>query len=75
VEGAGIRVHAPLIDWSKARIIAEGVALGVDYSATVSCYRANARLEACGACDSCRIRREGFAAAGVPDPTRYSLPG
>jgi 7-cyano-7-deazaguanine synthase len=75
VEGGVFRVHAPLIDWSKARIIAEGVALGVDYSATVSCYRANARLEACGACDSCRIRREGFAAAGVPDPTRYSLPG
>jgi 7-cyano-7-deazaguanine synthase len=71
VEGARFRVRTPLIDWSKARIIAEGVRLGVDYAQTVSCYQANERLEACGRCDSCRLRREGFAAAAVVDPTRY----
>jgi 7-cyano-7-deazaguanine synthase len=75
VEGRAFRVHVPLIHWSKARIIEEGLRLGLDYGLTVSCYQANERLEACGACDSCRIRREGFAAAGVPDPTRYSRPG
>jgi 7-cyano-7-deazaguanine synthase len=74
VEGARFRVHTPLIDWSKARIITEGSRLGVDYAQTVSCYQANAHLEACGRCDSCRLRREGFAAAGVPDPTRYARP-
>ena len=72
VEGAGFRIHTPLIDWSKARIIAEGLRLGVDYAQTVSCYQANAALEACGRCDSCRLRQEGFAAAGVPDPTHYA---
>ena len=71
VEGARFRVHTPLIDWSKARIIAEGRRLGVDYARTVSCYQASEQLEACGRCDSCRLRREGFVAAGVPDPTRY----
>jgi 7-cyano-7-deazaguanine synthase len=57
---------------SKAEIIRAGVALGVDYAATVSCYQANAHGEACGRCDSCRLRRAGFTAAGVPDPTRYA---
>jgi 7-cyano-7-deazaguanine synthase len=71
VEGRGPRVLAPLISMSKADIIRAGVGLGVDYSLTVSCYQADARGQACGACDSCRLRREGFAAAGVADPTRY----
>lgn len=71
VEEGGIRVHAPLVDWSKARIIAEGVALGVDYGATVSCYQADAAGRACGRCDSCALRARGFADAGVNDPTRY----
>ena len=71
VEGRGPRVLAPLINMSKADIIQAGVRRGVDYSLTVSCYQADARGLACGACDSCRLRREGFAAAGVADPTRY----
>jgi 7-cyano-7-deazaguanine synthase len=71
VEGRGIRLLAPLLHWSKARIIQEGVRLGVDYSLTVSCYQADAQGRACGVCDSCRLRREGFHAAGVPDSTRY----
>jgi 7-cyano-7-deazaguanine synthase len=71
VEGARFRVHAPLIDLSKAGIIREGLRLGVDYAATVSCYQADADGRACGRCDSCRLRREGFLAAGVADPTRY----
>ncbi|HEY8507804.1 MAG TPA: 7-cyano-7-deazaguanine synthase, partial [Steroidobacteraceae bacterium] len=71
VEGKPCRVHAPLIQLSKSEIIREGVRLGVDFSATVSCYQADQEGRACGKCDSCRIRREGFAAAGVPDPTRY----
>lgn len=71
VEGARFRVHAPLIDLSKADIIREGTALGVDYSLTVSCYQASAEGEACGHCDSCALRAAGFAAAGLPDPTRY----
>lgn len=73
VEGAGLTVHAPLIRWTKAEIIRAGVALGVDYGLTVSCYQADASGAACGRCDSCRIRRAGFEAAGVPDPTRYRL--
>lgn len=72
VEGQTVRIEAPLIDFSKARIIAEGLRLGVDFSLTVSCYQADAEGRACGRCDSCRLRREGFAAAGVPDPTRYA---
>jgi len=72
VEGAEFRIHTPLIDWSKARIIQEGLRLGVDYAQTVSCYQANDALEACGRCDSCRLRQEGFAAAGVADPTNYA---
>jgi 7-cyano-7-deazaguanine synthase len=71
VEGRGARIHAPLIHLSKAEIIRIGARLGVDYSLTVSCYQADDRGLACGACDSCRLRREGFAAAGVADPTRY----
>jgi 7-cyano-7-deazaguanine synthase len=72
VEGETIAIDAPLVRWSKSEIIAHGLALGVDYAQTVSCYRADADGRACGACDSCRLRREGFAAAGVPDPTRYA---
>ena len=71
-EGATLEVVAPLQHWSKAQIIAEGTRLGVDYGLTVSCYQADAEGRACGRCDSCRLRREGFAAAGVPDPTRYA---
>lgn len=72
VEGSPLRIQAPLIAMSKAEIIRSGTALGVDYAQTVSCYQANEAGEACGRCDSCRLRREGFAAAGVPDPTRYA---
>lgn len=71
VEGAGLRVHAPLIDMRKADIVREGMRLGVDFAQTVSCYRADAQGRACGHCDACRLRAEGFAAAGVADPTRY----
>jgi 7-cyano-7-deazaguanine synthase len=71
VEGNPCRVHAPLISLTKADIIREGTRLGVDYSATVSCYQADSRGRACGRCDSCRLRRQGFADAGLPDPTRY----
>ena len=71
VEGVRFRIHTPLIDWHKAEIIRRGSALGVDFSETVSCYQADGEGRACGRCDSCRIRREGFAAAGLPDPTRY----
>ena len=71
VEGARLTVHAPLIDLSKAEIIRRGSALGVDYGQTVSCYQADDQGRACGVCDSCRLRREGFKAAGVPDPTPY----
>jgi 7-cyano-7-deazaguanine synthase len=71
VEGRPIAIEAPLIDLSKAEIIRRGLELGVDYAETVSCYQADADGRACGRCDSCRLRREGFEAAGVPDPTRY----
>ena len=71
VEGRPIRVRAPIIDMSKAQIIREGARLGVDFSATVSCYQADGQGRACGRCDACRIRRDGFATAGVVDPTRY----
>ena len=71
VEGRTMTVHAPLIALSKAQIVAEGVRLGVDFGVTVSCYQADADGRACGRCDSCRLRREGFAAAGILDPTRY----
>ncbi len=72
VEGASrIRIRTPLIDLSKGEIIRRGVGLGVEFSETVSCYQAAEDGAACGRCDSCRLRREGFRAAGVPDPTRY----
>lgn len=71
VEGDTIRIHAPLLHLTKADIIRQGLALGVDFSRTVSCYQADAHGRACGRCDSCRLRREGFQAAGVVDPTRY----
>lgn len=72
VEGAGIRVHAPLMALGKADIVREGVRLGVDFSATVSCYRADGEGRACGRCDACHLRAQGFAGAGVADPTRYT---
>jgi 7-cyano-7-deazaguanine synthase len=72
VEGQPIALEAPLLHLNKAQIIAEGLRLGVDFSLTVSCYQADAEGRACGRCDSCRLRREGFAAAGVADPTRYA---
>jgi 7-cyano-7-deazaguanine synthase len=72
VEGHALRVHAPLIEWSKADIVREGVRLGVDFSVTVSCYRADAGGRACGHCDACVLRARGFADAGVADPTHYA---
>ena len=71
VQGSPCRVHTPLISWNKAQIIREGMRLGVDYAQTVSCYQADAEGRACGRCDACRLRRAGFAAAQLPDPTRY----
>jgi 7-cyano-7-deazaguanine synthase len=72
VEGRSLSVEAPLLRMSKAQIVREGMRLGVDYALTVSCYQADEQGRACGRCDSCRLRREGFEAAGVPDPTRYA---
>ena len=72
VEGGALAIRAPLVNLSKAQIIREGTRLGVDYAMTVSCYQADSAGKACGSCDSCRLRREGFAAAGVRDPTNYS---
>ncbi len=72
VEGDGFTVHAPLVHLTKGDIIRRGLELGVDYGSTVSCYQPDPSGAACGRCDSCRIRRAGFAAAGVPDPTRYA---
>jgi 7-cyano-7-deazaguanine synthase len=71
VEGHRLNLHAPLIDLTKAGIIRRGSALGVDYAITVSCYQADGDGRACGLCDACRLRREGFAAAGIADPTPY----
>lgn len=71
VEGRHTLIHAPLIALSKADIIRRGLALGVDFGLTISCYQADAAGRACGVCDSCRLRRKGFADAGVPDPTPY----
>lgn len=73
VEGARLRVHTPIIALSKADIIRRGMELCVDYALTVSCYQADDKGRACGDCDSCRLRREGFAGAGVIDPTRYAI--
>ncbi|MSR08767.1 MAG: 7-cyano-7-deazaguanine synthase QueC [Gammaproteobacteria bacterium] len=71
VEGRPIVVHTPLLLMSKADIVRTGLGVGVDFGATVSCYQATEAGEACGNCDACRLRRAGFAAAGVADPTRY----
>ncbi|MBL8417029.1 MAG: 7-cyano-7-deazaguanine synthase QueC [Dechloromonas sp.] len=71
VEGHKLSIHAPLIALSKGEIIRAGAALGVNYGLTVSCYQADGEGRACGVCDSCRLRAEGFAAASIPDPTRY----
>lgn len=71
VDGSPVRIEAPLIALTKAEIIREGASLGVDYSLTVSCYRADSDGRACGRCDSCRLRAEGFGAANLPDPTQY----
>ncbi len=71
VEGQPIQVHAPLINMTKAEIIQQGHALGVDYGLTVSCYQADSQGKACGVCDSCRFRKTGFAQAGLADPTHY----
>jgi len=72
VEGDFFRIQAPLQNMSKAEIVARGTELGVDYALTVSCYQADEQGRACGRCDSCRLRAEGFRAAGVADPTRYA---
>ncbi len=71
VEGGSMTIHTPLVDQTKAEIIQLGASLGVDYSLTVSCYQADGEGRACGVCDSCRIRKEGFEASGLPDPTKY----
>jgi len=71
VEGDHFRIRAPLIDLTKAEIIRQGDRLGVDYGLTVSCYQADDQGRACGVCDSCRLRAQGFAEAGVADPTHY----
>lgn len=72
VEGRRLTLHTPIINLTKAEIIRRGTALGVDYALTVSCYQASAAGLACGRCESCRLRRAGFEAAGIPDPTRYA---
>lgn len=71
VEGRGFRIHAPLVSLRKVEIIRTGIRLGVDYRQTVSCYDPDEQGRACGSCDSCRFRADGFREAGVPDPTRY----
>jgi 7-cyano-7-deazaguanine synthase len=71
VEGATLRIHAPLQYLSKAEIVRRGIELGVDFGQTVSCYQADVDGHACGVCDACRLRRQGFEQAGIPDPTRY----
>ena len=72
VEGGKLTLHTPIIALTKAEIIRRGVALGVDYALTVSCYQAGDEGPACGRCDSCRLRRAGFETAGIADPTRYA---
>jgi 7-cyano-7-deazaguanine synthase len=71
VEGDKLTIHTPLMDWGKGQIIEVGMDLGVDYAQTVSCYQASDEGLACGLCEACRLRRQGFVDAGVPDPTRY----
>lgn len=70
-EGNTLKIHTPLINLSKHEIIRRGIALGIDYSITISCYQADHSGRACGKCDACYIRKSGFVAAGIPDPTRY----
>ena len=72
IEGEQLVIHTPIIHMSKADIVREGTRLGVDYALTVSCYQADADGRACGVCDSCRLRKDGFLAAGLADPTRYA---
>lgn len=72
VEGQGLVIHTPIIHMSKADIVTEGTRLGVNYAITVSCYQADSDGRACGVCDSCRLRKDGFQAAGIADPTRYA---
>jgi 7-cyano-7-deazaguanine synthase len=74
-EGQAFTIHAPLVSWTKAQIIAEGVKLGVDYALTHSCYDPDDAGRACGHCDSCLLRHKGFVEAGVADPTVYVAPG
>lgn len=71
VEGAGIKIHAPLIKMTKAEIIQQGIRLGVNYQNTISCYQADQEGRACGRCDSCKLRAQGFTDAGIQDPTKY----
>ena len=71
VEGNSIKIHTPLIEMTKAEIIHEGIKNNVDYKMTVSCYQANKNGFACGKCDSCRLRKEGFRTAQIEDPTNY----
>ena len=71
IEGRLMNIHAPLIELSKADIIRRGVTLGIDYASTISCYQPDTQGRACGRCDSCRLRREGFREAGIADPTYY----
>ena len=73
IEGGEITIRTPIINMSKADIVREGSRLGIDYAMTVSCYQADIDGRACGVCDSCRLRKEGFLAAGLADPTRYAL--
>lgn len=73
VEGGRMSIHTPLMQCSKADIVRLGLGLGVDYAQTVSCYQADDEGRACGVCDACRLRKAGFEAAGVPDPTRYRI--
>ncbi|MGI9258050.1 MAG: 7-cyano-7-deazaguanine synthase QueC, partial [Gammaproteobacteria bacterium] len=75
VEGRAVSIEAPLVSMTKSDIIRSGTAAGVDYALTVSCYRADNEGHACGRCDACRFRRDGFEAAGLSDPTRYQVPG
>ena len=72
VEGSPVRIHAPLIDLTKAEIIRLGTELGIDYAVTISCYDPTPDGRACGTCDACRLRQKGFAEAGIDDPTRYA---
>lgn len=74
IEGQVLKIHTPLINLSKAEIIRAGTVLGVDYSITISCYQPDEKGYACGICDSCRFRKEGFRAAGIEDPTCYLAP-